>query len=397
MRRNAVPAVLSSLACLLFCCPAPLHAKPTRTIPRPSARRLVLTQPTARVSRQRTPASAHAASRTSARSQRLAPTPTRQSVPVRRPTRARSLDHTLARTLDRERALAAQSAIAAADRGPRQQTRPRPATRPTPPPPPTEEAATAPDTTPNALTNVDGVLRPAVPGALPLRSIEEEASTPVLLPPLRVSSLYDSRGHLIVPKPLYGTHEILLHQNQMADRDGSDRVRDDAELLDLRRAKKLVALPENEAIHVDFHLPEDRRFSRPWTAEFLTILASDYYAAFHSPLQVDSAVRTLAVQQRLVRTNGNAAPTTGDTASPHLTGQAVDIAKGGLTRTQIAWLRTYLQPLISQGKIDVEEEFQQACFHISVYKNFLPIVPGRTIATAAHPLQPESLPERPNE
>ena len=27
-------------------------------------------------------------------------------------------------------------------------------------------------------------------------------------------------------------------------------------------------------------------------------------------------------------------------------------------------------PLISVGKIDVEEEFQQACFHVSVYRRY---------------------------
>jgi len=37
--------------------------------------------------------------------------------------------------------------------------------------------------------------------------------------------------------------------------------------------------------------------------------------------------------------------------------------------------------LIEQGKIDVEEEFQQACFHISVYRNYVPIAP-LTLATA---------------
>jgi len=222
-----------------------------------------------------------------------------------------------------------------------------------------------------ALINIGGVLRPTTE-VHPLPSIQEEAATPVLLPPLRVASLYDSRGHLMVPPPLYGSHEILLHQNQMADRDGLNRVRDEADLLDLRRQHKLVALPENEALHVDARLPEGRRFSRPWTATFLSVLASDYYAAFHQPLQVDSAIRTVKFQQRLTRSNGNAAPPTGDTASPHLTGQAVDIAKRGLSITEIAWMRAYLQPLIEQGKIDVEEEFAQACFHISVYRSYVP-------------------------
>jgi hypothetical protein len=215
----------------------------------------------------------------------------------------------------------------------------------------------------------------------------------VLLPPLRVASLYDSHGRLIVPAPLFGSREILLHQNEMADRDGLDRVRDDADLMQLRRQRQLVPLPESESLRVDYRLPEDRRFSRPWTAAFLNVLATDFYASFHTPLQVDSAVRTVAVQKRLLRTNGNAAPSAGDTASPHLTGQAVDIAKGGLTRIQIAWMRTYLQPLIQLGKIDVEEEFQQSCFHISVYKSFLPIAPTHLSVAAA----PESLPERPTE
>jgi hypothetical protein len=162
----------------------------------------------------------------------------------------------------------------------------------------------------------------------------------------------------------------------MADRDGLDRIRDDADLLDLRREQKLVAIPEDSALHVDARLPENRRFSRPWTATFLSVLSHDYYATFHQPLQVDSAVRTVAVQQHLTRINGNAAPATGDNASPHLTGQAVDIAKHGLSRTQIAWMRNYLQPLISQGKIDVEEEFKQACFHISVYRNYIASSPA---------------------
>jgi hypothetical protein len=214
-----------------------------------------------------------------------------------------------------------------------------------------------------------------------MTSIEQEASTPVLLPSLRVSSLYDTRGRLIMPAPLRGSREILLHQNEMADRDGLDRIRDQADLFDLLRQKKLIAIPENEALRVDERLPDDRRYSRPWTVAFLTVMATDFYSNFHQPLQVDSAVRTVEFQQHLIHTNGNAAPPTGDTASPHLTGQAIDIAKRGLTLAEIAWMRTYLQPLIDQNKIDVEEEFQQSCFHISVYRNFVPIVPHLSVAS----------------
>ncbi len=203
--------------------------------------------------------------------------------------------------------------------------------------------------------------RPALP------SVEEAASTPVILP-----TLYNKRGRLIVPPPLKGSHEILVHQNQVADRDGLDRIQNDEALLDMRGERLLVSLPAGPALQIDERLPGNRRFCRPWTAQFLNVLARAHYAHFHTPLQVNSAVRTVEFQEHLVHINGNAAPAEGDTASPHLTGQAIDIAKHGLSLTEIAWLRGYLLPLVQEGKVDVEEEFQQACFHISVYKEYLP-------------------------
>ncbi len=428
MRRHAATAALIALV-LIQVCPGSLLAKPTRITAGPAARKLIVAPPTSHAARARAthqPTSTHATSKTTPGRQRNTAA---RSATTRQPDRAESpARRTHARTLEQERALAARSAIAAADHGIRPQIRPDRQSRSdhaslSPPryaftpshnaiplrplseltaatdDPADSSAAASPQPAPDspvALTNVGGVLRP-VAGAHPLKSIEEEASTPVLLPPLRVASLYDSHGRHVVPRPLYGTREILLHQNEMADRDGLNRVRDDADLLDLRREKKLVALPDNETLKVDARLPENRRYSRPWTAAFLAILARDYYTNFHAPLQVDSAVRTVEFQQRLIRTNGNAAPSTGDTASPHLTGQAIDIAKGGLSRTQIAWMRTYLQPLISLGKIDVEEEFQQSCFHISVYKNYLPIGLAHSSVDATRQLQLPILPERPIE
>ena len=211
-----------------------------------------------------------------------------------------------------------------------------------------------------------------------LEPVETEAASPVILP-----ALYNKRGNLIVPPPLKGSHEILVRQNQVADRDGLDRIQNDDDLEDMRGKKLLVALPIDAALQVDERLPSNRRYCRPWTAQFLAALSRAHYARFHTPLQVNSAVRTVEFQQRLLRTNGNAAPAEGETASPHLTGQAVDLAKHGLSLTEIAWLRGYLLPLVQEGKVDVEEEFQQACFHISVYKKYLPAaeVPRRNIAT----------------
>jgi hypothetical protein len=82
--------------------------------------------------------------------------------------------------------------------------------------------------------------------------------------------------------------------------------------------------------------------------------------------------------------NGNAAPAEGDIVSPHLTGSTIDIAKDGLSRQEVAWMRRRLMGLEGAGKIDVEEEFEQSCFHITVYKSYAPPrAPHRTVQSAA--------------
>lgn len=234
-------------------------------------------------------------------------------------------------------------------------------------------ANTAGKPTPTASASHTPSLKPY------LDSVEQEAATPVILP-----ALYNKRGRLIVPPPLRGSHEILVRQNVVADRDGLDRIQDDDDLARMRAARMLVPIPVSNALDVDDRLPANRRYARPWTAQFLATLARAHYARFHTSLQVNSAVRTVEFQQKLQRINGNAAPAEGETASPHLTGQAIDIAKHGLSMTEIAWLRGYLLPLSQQGRIDVEEEFQQSCFHISVYKKYVPSTPKREIATTRH-------------
>ena len=104
----------------------------------------------------------------------------------------------------------------------------------------------------------------------------------------------------------------------------------------------------------------------------MEMMTRAFYARFHQPLHLSSAVRTVEYQLRLQQVNGNAAAVDGDAASPHLTGQALDFGKHGMSIAQIAWMRAYLGPLMQSGKVDVEEEFQQACFHISVYKAYVP-------------------------
>ena len=251
--------------------------------------------------------------------------------------------------------------------------------------PPTARALPAASKAPTKepLTPIVSIIRQAATHPQ-LEPIEEVATTPQILP-----SIYGSDGRLAMPPALRGSHDILLHQNQMADQDGLNRVQDDEDLLQLRNSKALVPLPQSEGMRIDDRLPLNRRFCRPWVALFLLNLGRAHYDRFHTPLQINSAVRTVAVQVKLLRTNGNAAQADGEAASPHLTGQAVDIAKRGLPQAEIAWMRLYLQSLIDQGAIDVEEEFQQACFHLSVYRRYAPPAPPeQKIASTHRPLAP---------
>jgi len=175
--------------------------------------------------------------------------------------------------------------------------------------------------------------------------------------------------------PLRGSFESLARQNRKTEDDGLERIEDDDDLNDRIARKMLVPLPASAALAVNGELPANRRYCRPWTARFLADLARAHEAVFQRPLIVTSAVRTVDCQKRLMEANGNAAAAEGDIASPHLTGAAVDFAKRNMSRREIAWMRAHLLALQQSGKIDVEEEFHQSCFHITVYKDYAPSVP----------------------
>ncbi len=249
--------------------------------------------------------------------------------------------------------------------------------------------ATQPGTRPAALAPIAPPRGTPAEQALSLREAAEVASKPMFVP------LYNRDGRLLVPPPLKGSRDILVHQNQMADDSGLTRIQDDADLARMRRAHLLVDLEDSASLRINEGLPENRRAARPWAVRFANDIASAFYQHFGEALQVNSAVRTVAYQLRLQRTNGNAAAVDGEGASPHLTGQALDFGKRGMSVAQIAWMRSYLMPLIEAGKIDVEEEFQQACFHISIYSTYVPAthkrVPARTeLAQAPRPAHTHS-------
>jgi hypothetical protein len=171
--------------------------------------------------------------------------------------------------------------------------------------------------------------------------------------------------------PLKGSLESLERQNLVAEAEGLERILDEDDLNDRIAQKLLVPVPTAAGMTVDERLPESHRYCRPWTANFLSDLTAAHATHFgRHPLFVSSAVRTVEYQRQLMGINGNAAAAEGDIVSPHLTGGTIDIAKTGMSRKEIGWMRSWLLPLQVAGMIDVEEEFRQACFHITVYRTY---------------------------
>jgi hypothetical protein len=188
---------------------------------------------------------------------------------------------------------------------------------------------------------------------------------------------------LLTTPPLKGSLASLERQNEKLEAEGLERIEDEADLSDRIAHKMLIPVPVSDELTINPDLPAHHRYCRPWTARFLADLARMHAETFHTPLEVSSAVRTVVYQAHLRRINGNAAPAQGDIVSPHLTGATIDIAKDGLSRQEIEWMRQWLLPLEAAGKIDVEEEFQQACFHITVYKTYVPSRPAARTRRAA--------------
>jgi hypothetical protein len=100
-------------------------------------------------------------------------------------------------------------------------------------------------------------------------------------------------------------------------------------------------------------------------------MSQAFYAEFHQPIQVTSAVRTVDQQARLQRWNHNAAPIDGDTASSHLAGLTVDIGKRPMSRREREWVDRYVLKLQQLGLVEAAEERRQACYHIMVSNRYL--------------------------
>jgi hypothetical protein len=191
------------------------------------------------------------------------------------------------------------------------------------------------------------------------------------------------RSHLrrVLWNPVFRpSRDSLLRQNEEIDRLELPRIQNQAELEHLIANQELVPIIASQTLRFDPRLDPDRRYCRPWTRDFLDDLSDAYYKQFRSPIQVNSAVRTVQVQKKLRRHNRNAAPEKGETASSHLAGITVDIQRRGMTKQQVAWMEQYMMPLKDQGLVEPEEERHQWVFHVAVSGRYADLRESKMLA-----------------
>jgi uncharacterized protein YcbK (DUF882 family) len=103
---------------------------------------------------------------------------------------------------------------------------------------------------------------------------------------------------------------------------------------------------------------------------FLERLSRQYRGRFGQPLRITSLVRTEDHQRNLRGRNPNAAASSGEKRSAHLTGACLDISKKGMSRAQMRWVRQVLSSLKQKGFLFAVEEFTIPNFHIMVHRDY---------------------------
>src|SRR5262249_15294304 len=127
------------------------------------------------------------------------------------------------------------------------------------------------------------------------------AGNPLATPPVSESAPAPASGQIAElqvprvygPYALRGTRVSLVRQKERVELDALERIEDDDDLQDRIDRGVLIHVPESSGLIVNPALPENRRYCRPWTADFLKDLSRAYEAKFHRPLIVSSAVRTV--------------------------------------------------------------------------------------------------------
>ncbi len=167
---------------------------------------------------------------------------------------------------------------------------------------------------------------------------------------------------------LVGSPASQHKQNDHADEEGLPQIRDDKDLTTLKATGILVAIPRT--VRIDPRLQDKWRWCLPQTSYFLGDLGLEFQEVFGKQLQVNSSVRTMLRQIELQKTNNNAVPVVGRRRSSHLSGATVDIAKIGLTKAELEWVRQKLLSLEDEDRLEATEEHGQLVFHVMVFQTY---------------------------
>ena len=134
-------------------------------------------------------------------------------------------------------------------------------------------------------------------------SVPASAVTHTRVHKVRRTSLRATHQFALHFSPVFrGSHEMLVQQNVELDKLQLPRIYDDNELLSYELSQDLVPVSESDALKIAANLPDNRRYCRSWTRDFLEDFSQAFYTQFHQPLQVNSLVRTVEQQASLAVT-----------------------------------------------------------------------------------------------
>lgn len=169
----------------------------------------------------------------------------------------------------------------------------------------------------------------------------------------------------------WGKYGSVARQNQLAKRDKLSRLPTLNRIRRFAKAGYLRSLSTGNFL-IDAAIPEERRYARPWTIEFLNDLNDSLRINYGINLIVTSCVRDAAKQRQLQRRYGKgAAPAKGENASTHLTGAACDFSDRNLGSKEISYIKRILDPLEKSCMIDEKPHGPDFHFHVFVSRTYI--------------------------
>lgn len=195
-------------------------------------------------------------------------------------------------------------------------------------------------------------------------------------------------GLLLFFAPLYASAKTPsgnAYQDRGLDREGAavkkyklTRIPDIAALKRMIRQGHIVRVPDKgDGFILDRRIGSNEpkranqayfRYARPFTARFLKRLGHQYAQKFKRRFVITSLVRTCDYQNRLARTNDNAANCR---QTSHTTGATFDMRYGSMPKANISWLTLAFLELESKHLLQATKEQGQPVFHVMVYPPYM--------------------------